>query len=85
MSSTDRQLYIFPGTDPGSIDDQRILGPSGAMPSNESFSYHFSKQEPYVVPGGSVKIVDPTTFPIADQFSVALVTVSVESESLSSK
>lgn len=28
-----------------------------------------------MVPGGSVKIVDPTTFPIASHFSAALVTV----------
>ena len=72
----DHQLYIFPGSDPGSIEDQRIVGPSGAISCNESFSYHFSRQEPYIVPGGSVKIIDPTTFPIANEFSVALVTVS---------
>ena len=39
------------------------------------FTYHFSQQQPYVVPGGSVKIVDTTTFPIATEFAAALVTV----------
>ncbi|MCJ1393411.1 hypothetical protein MMC18_006285 [Xylographa bjoerkii] len=33
-------------------------------------------QAPYTVPGGSIKILDPTTFPIASMFSVALVTVA---------
>ncbi|TQS33150.1 hypothetical protein Golomagni_06517, partial [Golovinomyces magnicellulatus] len=32
-------------------------------------------QKPFEVPGGSVKILDPTTFPIASMFSVALVTI----------
>lgn len=40
-----------------------------------SQTYHWSQQDPYVVPGGSVKILDPTTFPVASQFSAALVTV----------
>lgn len=41
-----------------------------------SFSYHFSKQEPtFTLDGGSIKIVDPSNFPIAAKFSAALVTV----------
>jgi len=40
-----------------------------------SYTYHFSQQQPCLVDGGRVKIIDPTTFPIASNFSVALVTV----------
>jgi oxalate decarboxylase family bicupin protein len=70
------ELYIFHGTPaPANISEQNITGPAGFQPKDQSFSYHFSQQEPYVVPGGSLKIIDPTTFPIAPNFSAALVTV----------
>jgi oxalate decarboxylase family bicupin protein len=42
---------------------------------DESFSYHLSEQPAHEVEGGSVKIVDPLTFPIASMFSAAIVTV----------
>ncbi|KAL9112262.1 MAG: hypothetical protein Q9227_003380 [Pyrenula ochraceoflavens] len=72
----DDQLWIFPGTPPPSdIEQQNITGPAGFLPNNESYSYHFSQQEPYEVPGGSVKIIDPSSFPIASMFSAALVTI----------
>lgn len=70
------QLYIFTGTPaPANISEQNVTGPAGIVPYNESYSYHFSQQQPYVVPGGSVKIIDTTTFPIATEFAAALVTV----------
>lgn len=70
------QLWIFPGTPaPSNIQKQNVTGPAGIIPLKESYSYHFSKQEPYRVPGGSIKVLDPATFPIANDFSVALVTV----------
>ena len=37
---------------------------------------HFSQQAAYQVPGGSVKIIDSTSFPIAANFAAALVTVN---------
>lgn len=48
---------------------------SGVVPRTKSYSYHFSEQEPHEVAGGSVKIVDPSTFPLASNFSAAVVTV----------
>ncbi|KAE8445328.1 hypothetical protein EG329_013566 [Mollisiaceae sp. DMI_Dod_QoI] len=70
------QLYIFNGTPaPANISEQNMTGPAGILPYNQSYTYHFSQQEPYVVPGGSVKIIDTTTFPIATDFAAALVTV----------
>ena len=71
-----QQLYIFPGTQaPSNLSAQNITGPGGSIPDPVSYTYHFSQQEPYEVPGGSIKIIDPTTFPIAYNFSVALVTL----------
>lgn len=70
------ELYIFPGTPaPSNLSAQNITGPDGSIPNPVSYTYHFSQQEPYVVPGGSIKIIDPTTFPIASNFSAALVTI----------
>lgn len=70
------QLYIFPGSPaPSNLSAQNITGPGGSIPNAVSYTYHFSKQKPYVVPGGSIKIIDPTTFPIAYNFSAALVTI----------
>lgn len=72
----DGQLWIFPGTPaPANISDQNVTGPAGSIPKQTQYSYHFSQQEPLTVPGGSIKILDPTTFPVADSFSTALVTV----------
>jgi len=46
------------------------------LPIKDSYTYHFSQQTPYTVPGGSVKIIDTTTFPIAANFAAALVTIA---------
>ena len=67
------QKYIFPGTPaPTDIQEQNITGPGSMLPSNMSYSFHWSQQPAYEVPGGSVKILDPLTFPTAADFSVAL-------------
>jgi len=70
------ELYIFEGTPaPANISEQNVTGPAGAIPHSGTYSYHFSQQQPYEVPGGSVKILDPHTFPIASNFAAALFTV----------
>ncbi|ORX91672.1 RmlC-like cupin domain-containing protein [Clohesyomyces aquaticus] len=72
----DGQLWIFPGTPaPKNISEQNVTGPAGVISKEAAYSYHFSQQEPYRVPGGSIKVLDPATFPIAKGFSAALVTV----------
>ncbi len=73
-----QQRFIFNGSPmKQSLEEARasVTGPAGRLPQNESYSYHLSAQEPFTVPGGSVKIVDPTTFPIANNFSAALFTI----------
>jgi len=72
----DSQLYIFPGTPaPANISAQNSTGPGGVIPREHTYSYHFSQQKPYEVPGGSVKILDSTSFPAAVDFAVALFTI----------
>ncbi|KAF2739726.1 oxalate decarboxylase oxdD, partial [Polyplosphaeria fusca] len=72
----DGQLWIFPGTPaPEDIEKQNVTGPGGVLPQHDSYSYHFSEQKPLNVPGGSIKVIDPATFPIAKGFSAALITV----------
>ncbi|SPQ25008.1 73d24f11-67ae-4dc9-a15d-3079efc6509e [Thermothielavioides terrestris] len=70
------QLYIFNGTPaPKDISEQNTTSSAGAITGNGSLTYHWSQQKPYTVPGGSVKILDPLTFPAAKMFSAALVVV----------
>ncbi|KAG6016392.1 hypothetical protein E4U41_004448, partial [Claviceps citrina] len=74
----DRDLYIFNGTpQPRELakQDSSAAAPGGAISGTESYTYHWSRQTPHRAPGGSVKVLDPTTFPIAAGFSAALVTV----------
>jgi oxalate decarboxylase family bicupin protein len=72
-----QQLFIFPGTKaPKDIADQNVTGSAGMVPLNNSYTYHLSKApDTFTTPGGSIKIIDPTTFPIASTFSAAVVTV----------
>lgn len=78
-SVADQLRQIFNGTpQPKEIDETQNLTSSagsidGVLASSQT--YHWSKQAPYEVPGGSVKILDPTTFPVAENFAAALVTV----------
>ncbi|KAL3435412.1 RmlC-like cupin domain-containing protein [Aspergillus tetrazonus] len=70
------ELFIFPGTAPPTdIAAQNISTAAGPVPHDLTYSYHFSEQPAHIVPGGSVKIVDPQNFPAASNFAAALVTV----------
>ncbi|TDZ31498.1 Oxalate decarboxylase OxdD [Colletotrichum spinosum] len=70
------QLYIFNGTPaPKNIEQQNQTSSAGALTGSESYAYHWSQQEPFTFPGGSVKILDPQTFPVASNFSAAPVVV----------
>jgi len=72
------ELYIFNGTpQPKEIDEtQNLTSSAGSLDGTvNSYTYHWSNQAPYETPGGSVKILDPTTFPIASNFAAALVVV----------
>ncbi|KAG5986746.1 hypothetical protein E4U43_005370 [Claviceps pusilla] len=72
----EKDLYIFKGTpQPKDIKKQNTTAPGGYLSGSKSYTYHWSRQKPHLTPGGSVKILDPTTFPIASGFSAALVTI----------
>jgi oxalate decarboxylase family bicupin protein len=68
------ELFIFQGTDaPKDIKEQNVTGSAGIIP--EAYSYHWSQVTPMETPGGSVKFIDSSVFPIADNFAAALVTI----------
>jgi oxalate decarboxylase family bicupin protein len=71
------ELFIFPGTKaPADISKQNIVGSAGIVPLENSYSYHLSEAAPtHEVAGGSIKVIDPTVFPIASSFSAAIVTI----------
>ena len=72
----DGQLWIFEGTPaPKNISAQNVTGPAGSIPMSGTYSYHFSQQAPLEVPGGSVKVVDPLSFPTASNFAAAIFVV----------
>jgi oxalate decarboxylase/phosphoglucose isomerase-like protein (cupin superfamily) len=76
QNASPSQLFIFPGTKaPSDITQQNVTGSAGPVPQNATYSFHWSEQKPFIAPGGTVKIVDPQTFPIAPNFSAALVTI----------
>ncbi len=67
------QVYIFQGKIPGPIEFQQVPDPYGTVPI--SFTHRLLAQEPQIFPGGSVRIVDSTNFPIATQIAAALVEI----------
>lgn len=71
------ELFIFPGTAaPADIEQQNVTGSAGIVSKENSFTYHLSKApNTHDAAGGTVKVIDPTTFPIASGFSAAVVTI----------
>ncbi|KAI8627659.1 Bicupin, oxalate decarboxylase/oxidase [Xylariaceae sp. FL1651] len=68
------QKFIFNGTPaPADISKQNITGSAGALSGATGYTYHWSQQDWFNTTGGSVKILDPLTFPVAEGFSAALV------------
>lgn len=71
------ELFIFPGTKaPTDISAQNIVSSAVLVATESSYSYHLSaKANDHETAGGTVKMIDPTIFPIASKFSAAVVTV----------
>ena len=67
------QVYIFQDQVPGSLTSQEVSSPYGAVPL--SFKHRLLAQEPIITPGGSVRIVDSTNFPISTTVAAALVEI----------
>ncbi|WP_433752470.1 oxalate decarboxylase family bicupin [Paenibacillus amylolyticus] len=73
QSMPKEQVYIFQDTVPGSIDSQEVQSPYGTVPL--TFKHRLLAQEPLITPGGSVRIVDSTNFPISTTVAAALVEI----------
>jgi oxalate decarboxylase len=67
------QVYIFQDAVPGSIENQKIQSPYGTIPL--SFKHQLLAQPPLKTPGGSVRIVDSSNFPISKTIAAALIEV----------
>lgn len=67
------QVYIFQDKVPGPIDTQKVQSLYGTVP--ETFKHRLLAQTPINTPGGSVRIVDSTNFPISKNIAAALVEV----------
>ncbi|SDK40135.1 oxalate decarboxylase [Nonomuraea maritima] len=69
----EKEKYIFQGQVPPSLESDRVISPTGDVPS--SFKHRMLSQTPQRFKGGSVRIVDNTTFRAATTISAALVEV----------
>jgi oxalate decarboxylase len=65
-----KELYIFPAPKPGELAADKI---SGAGPVPNTFSHQLRKQAPQRLEGGTLRIVDTTTFPASKTVAAALV------------
>ncbi|KZZ84013.1 oxalate decarboxylase family bicupin [Bacillus sp. SJS] len=67
------QVYIYQGEVPGPLESQKIQSPYGDVPL--TFKHELLKQKPLITPGGSVRIVDSSNFPISKTIAAAIVEV----------
>ncbi|MFF2090542.1 oxalate decarboxylase family bicupin [Paenibacillus sp. NPDC058174] len=67
------QVYIYQDRVPGTLESQEVQSPYGKIPL--SFKHRLLAQPPLRTPGGSVRIVDSTNFPISKTIAAALVEV----------
>ncbi|KAG6908131.1 hypothetical protein DXG01_005959 [Tephrocybe rancida] len=66
------ELYIFPAALP-EPDSDGVVSPQGVVP--DPFSFAFSQVKPTQLSGGTVKVVDTSTFTISKTITAAEVTV----------
>ncbi|KRE70010.1 oxalate decarboxylase family bicupin [Paenibacillus sp. Soil750] len=67
------QVYIYQDKVPGPIESQKVQSPYGTIPL--SFKHRLLAQPPIKTPGGCVRIVDSTNFPISKNIAAALVEI----------
>src|SRR6202167_3408587 len=69
-------LYIFPGTVPGSLEQDRAEIGGEAVASKYQYTFHMKSMEPTrETKGGEVRVVDSRNFPVSKHIAAALVTV----------
>lgn len=68
--------YIFPGTIPGPLEDDRRAVGGEAVASKIPYSFHMRSMKPtFEDAGGSVRIVDSKVFPASTTIAAALVII----------
>ncbi|WP_151700045.1 oxalate decarboxylase family bicupin [Psychrobacillus glaciei] len=67
------QVYIYQDNVPGPLESQKVDSPYGNIP--QSFIHQLLAQKPIKTPGGSVRIVDSSNFPISKNIAAALVEI----------
>lgn len=67
------QVYIYQDKIPGPMESERVQSPYGTIPL--SFKHQLLAQTPVKTPGGSVRIVDSSNFPISKNIAAALVEI----------
>ncbi|KAI9635320.1 putative oxalate decarboxylase/oxidase [Dioszegia hungarica] len=70
-SLSQKEKYIFQGTTPGSLEDDR----KSVRPSRHRFVHRMLNQPPQLFSGGSVRITDSSNFPISKTTAAAHVTI----------
>ncbi|NGP59261.1 oxalate decarboxylase family bicupin [Paenibacillus thiaminolyticus] len=67
------QVYIFQDEVPGPISEAQVPAPNGTV--ERSFVHRLLAQPPLTTPGGSVRIVDSSNFPVSITVAAALVEI----------
>jgi oxalate decarboxylase len=67
------QRYIFQADVPGPLESQKIPDAYGTVP--KSLTHRLLAQNPIRIPGGTVRIVDSTNFPISTRIAASLVEI----------
>jgi len=70
-----KQLYIFPGTPPPPVAQDEVSSPQGK--TTTPFGFAWSQSARTSLAGGSVKVLDSTTFPVSQTIAAADVMVEV--------
>src|ERR1700761_6343269 len=69
-------LYIFPGKEPGSLEQDKAEIGGDQVASRYQYTFHMKSMEPTKSSkGGSVRVVDSRNFPVSKHIAAALVTV----------
>ncbi|KAI5862644.1 Bicupin, oxalate decarboxylase/oxidase [Durotheca rogersii] len=70
----EKERYIFQGSLPGSVDDEKPTG-KGVKKSKYNFVHRMLDQEPHLTSGGEVRIADSKNFPISKTVAAAHVLI----------
>ena len=71
-SLSQREKYIFQGSMPGSLEQDR----KKVIPSKHKFTHRMLKQKPLKFPGGEVRITDTSNFEISKTIAAAHVLIN---------